>query len=114
MSFGAADDQLSSSKAISKPLFSVLEPRPKSQRAKPRAKKLKVEDLAERRKADFAAEVRGNTRAKMDPFIVDGLATKSLRGVPLGIKRKRHAKGAEVAGSGTSTSANMLVDYGSD
>lgn len=115
ISFGGAEAHLSRSRALSRPLFSASDTLTKLQKAKQNTKKkIKVEEIVERRKADFAAEVRSNTRAKMDPFLGSNLAAKSSRGATLGIKRKREAKDIEISGPETPTPTNTLVDYRSD
>jgi coiled-coil domain-containing protein 130 len=126
--FGGVDPMLEMSKAISKPLFApentTKTSGSKSGEGKRMAKKPKAEQLAAKRRADFAAEVRDNTRAKMDPFLMDRGATKEVLRRGLGIKRKRDVPQecsgvvkavGQVAGQGTGQALiKGLVDYDSE
>ena len=46
-------------------------------------------EVSEKRKADLAAEIRGNTRAKMDPFLQPQISAKAPPWKAVGVKRKR-------------------------
>lgn len=120
--FGEMDPARAVAKAISKPLFAT-EDIPDSKSSKKKVpKKLKAEQLAEKRRADLAAEIRGNTRAKMDPFLQDRGASRPAPRIALGIKRKRTVQDTEniEVGSGrdapvdSKPAAAGLVDYDSD
>ncbi len=105
--FGGLDQERALAKAISKPLFSNEE-RPLTGKS-PSSKKRKAEDLAKKKTADAIAEIRGNTRASMDPFLINAprAISKSLLA---GVKRKR----IEEHEARTNTSESILVDYDSD
>jgi coiled-coil domain-containing protein 130 len=106
--FGGLDQKRAMSKAISKPLFSPGEV-PKEGKNSKTSKKRKAEDLARRKTADAIAEIRGNTRAAMDPFLSNApkAAPKSLL---VGVKRKRSVEQEASANQ----SGPILVDYDSD
>ncbi|CAG8971141.1 hypothetical protein HYALB_00008619 [Hymenoscyphus albidus] len=117
--FGELDSKRGIEKAISKPLFAEKEPQMKSSMAKQAKGKLKTEKLAEQRRANIAAEIRGNTRAAMDPFLPGSRthADSSSKLVLAGVKRKR--PGPEMISppvdvSETSRAPTALVDYDSD
>lgn len=120
--FGDVDPARAVALAISKPLFPVEKPPAvNSKKNKKGSRKLKAEQLAEKRRADFAAEIRGNTRAKMDPFLQDRGAARPPR-IALGIKRKRPLEEAENIEKGGETevpeklgpAVTGLVDYDSE
>lgn len=95
------------------------------ERAGRRKTPLKAEARAERSKAAFAAALRSNTRAKLDPFLARGAPLASGK-LALGIKRKRGeaeegggvGKGdereKEDAQTQTQTLGTGLVDYESE
>ncbi|KAF8864735.1 DUF572-domain-containing protein [Acephala macrosclerotiorum] len=102
-------------KAIIKPLFKseelVLKSKSKSKSGKV-SRKLKAEELAKLKKENIAAEIRGNTRAAMDPFLADTRAAKSVsKPILAGIKRKKSQLEED---SPVTTPAVTLVDYDSD
>jgi len=107
--FGDFDHQKAMAKTVSKPLFTNVKP---STRAKPATSKVsrkqKVEDLAKQRTADAIAEIRGNTRASMDPFLAN--TPKGSSRSLLGVKRKRSAQN----GVKTEVFTSSLVDYDSN
>jgi coiled-coil domain-containing protein 130 len=120
--FGGEDQDKAVSKAISKPLFRVGEPpdtsNKKKENQKP-GKKLKAEQLAEQRRKDLAAEVRGNTMAKLDPFLLDRGPAKPSPRMALGIKRKRDDQDVGKVGHVNDAEKSRppavgLVDYDSD
>ncbi|KAH8684845.1 CWC16 protein [Tricladium varicosporioides] len=110
--FGESNPQRAVEKVISKPLFANSIPTKKSMKSSKR--KLKAEQLAEQRTADFAAELCSNTRAAIDPFVPGSRATPGKKLI-LGVKRKRsrledeHPEGK----SQDNASVNHLVDYDS-
>lgn len=110
--FGGLEQERALEIAISKPLFSV-EGGPSGQKtpkpSKKHTKKQKAEALAKKKSADVIAEIRGNTRAAMDPFLPNApkAASKSLLA---GVKRK-HTPEQEAPAS---SSGLALVDYDSD
>jgi coiled-coil domain-containing protein 130 len=93
--FGAMDPAQAMAKAISKPLFTstdaAVKPtsKAKSKSAMKSSRKLKATELSEKRKADLAAEIRGNTRAKIDPFLQRQVSAKAPPWKAVGVKRKR-------------------------
>lgn len=89
--FGHPDSDISINKAISKPLFQDkqrVESKPPSSKV---SHKLKAEIAAKKKREDFAAEIRGNTRAAMDPFLTSSRANSGAKAKLLlaGVKRKR-------------------------
>jgi coiled-coil domain-containing protein 130 len=109
--FGGVDHEKAMAKAISKPLFSSQETtsKQKPQTAKG-SRRRKAEDLAKKKTADIVAEISGNTRAAMDPFLALKPSPKPLLA---GVKRKRPAPEPKPAIQ-TNQSAVALVDYDSD
>jgi coiled-coil domain-containing protein 130 len=108
--FGPADANAAIKKVVSKPLFE-REPvgKTKSQSSKT-PRKLKAEDIAKRKTANIVAEIRGNTRAAMDPFLIDSRDSSIPKTKPplRGVKRKQFdSDAAKSNGVG-------LVDYDSD
>ncbi|PQE26887.1 hypothetical protein CJF31_00003609 [Rutstroemia sp. NJR-2017a BVV2] len=116
--FGGVDSRIQIAKAISKPLFGAeskpREPHPKN--SKKLSRKKQAEQLAAKSRNDAVAEIRDNTRAAMDPFLVsDNRATghkSSSKPLLAGIKRKRSSVELDVAE--TTTKGAGLVDYDSD
>lgn len=111
--FGELDQERAMAKALSKPLFSITEAPPKSKvpKSSQTSKKRKAEDLAKRKAADAVAEIRGNTRAAMDPFRPN--APKAVaKSLLVGVKRKWLS--AEEDAAANNTSGTSLVDYDSD
>lgn len=102
---------LDTNSALSKPLFSTQKIHKFSNSSGSKlGRRSKPERLAEKR-ADLAAEIRHNTRTKLDPFLaVEGTSKDSIKSA-LGIKRKRaHATKEQETG----VSDRNLVDYDSD
>lgn len=109
--FGDFNQERAMVKVVSKPLFSTKEPtsRAKPQNSKP-SRKRKAEDVAKQKTSDAIAEIRGNTRAAMDPFLA--IAPKTTpKSLLAGVKRKRSVPDEILAD--LSTPPN-LVDYDSD
>lgn len=106
--FGGQDQEKFLAKTISKPLFSSDEASEKRKPSKS-SKKQNAEDLAKKKTADAIAEIRGNTRAAMDPFL-DNAPKSASKLLLIGIKRKR--SGEQAAPS--NPSGPILVDYDSD
>jgi coiled-coil domain-containing protein 130 len=76
--FGGVDNNMAVTRAMSKPLFASKEAaRVKSKTAK-HSRKQKAEDLAKKKTADIVAEITGNTKAAMDPFLAPKSAPKLL------------------------------------
>jgi coiled-coil domain-containing protein 130 len=122
--FGAVDPDKAVARVISKPLFATTEDaasvQPELAPSKP-SRKLKAVKAAERHRANLAAEIRGNTRAKLDPFLMDSGAIKQKlqSQMPAGIiKKKREASPPlheEVQDPGGGQAPTIgLVDYNSD
>jgi coiled-coil domain-containing protein 130 len=116
--FGEVGVETAMTKAISKPLF-AKEVAPT--KAKPRnskfSKRRKAEDEARKRTADLVAEIKDNTRAAMDPFLIGfgSSSTSASKANPkpllTGVKRKRPKPEEEVP---VNLSSTVLVDYESD
>lgn len=111
--FGEVDN--GKDKAISKPLFKSEEPVVKSKsksKSGKASRKLKAEETAKSKKESIAAEIRGNTRASMDPFLAETRVARSVsKPILAGIKRKQSQLEED---SPVTTSAVTLVDYNSD
>jgi coiled-coil domain-containing protein 130 len=135
--FGAVDPAQAMAKAISKPLFTntdmltkpISDPKNKTKStSKSKSRKLKAIEESEKRKADLAAEIRGNTRAKMDPFLqLQGQGQGPAKATPwrvVGVKRKRDVvddrQAGAVSGDREESSkleqppATILVNYDSE
>jgi coiled-coil domain-containing protein 130 len=115
--FGGIDPEKAVGKAISKPLFMTEDSNEKEKSSTSRhPKKRKAEWAAKQNTANLAAEIRGNTRAAIDPFLKgnrsSGLATTKAAPKPslFGVKKKR----PKLEESSESTSGVGLVDYDSD
>lgn len=105
--FGGLDADAAVNKAISKPLFNHEEPtmKIKSKNSKV-SKRRRAEDLAKQKTEAFAAEIRGNTRAAMDPFLTGPRSSSKTVPILAGVKRKRSKPEDKVTVG--------LVDYDSD
>lgn len=114
--FGEFDSERGIERAVSKPLFSENEPRKKSSSSKPTKGKLKTEKLAEQRRANIAAEIRGNTRAAMDPFLLGSRThpDSSPKFVLAGVKRKRPEPENIPTPVSEGSKVPSLVDYDSE
>lgn len=106
--FGGLDQERVMAKAISKPLFASEEASTKRKSSKS-SKKRKAEDLARKKTADAIAEIRGNTRAAMDPFLPNA-PKPALKTLLVGVKRKRSVEQEAPANQ----PGPILVDYDSD
>jgi coiled-coil domain-containing protein 130 len=109
--FGGVDYDKAVSRVISKPLFSnketvLAKPKP----GKP-SRKQRAEDLAKKKTAGIVAEITGNTKAAMDPFLMPKSAPKSMLA---GLKRKRSEPEDTPADQSTRPMTSGLVDYDSD
>ncbi|RDW85705.1 DUF455-containing protein [Coleophoma crateriformis] len=116
--FGDIDGEKAMVKAVSKPLFALMDKTPESTKSKsqPKSKKLTAEEAARKKTADAVAEIRGNTRAAMDPFLI---GTKSItKPLLAGVKRKRNTTESTTLSkteeSAPASSEVGLVDYESD
>ncbi|KAG4421822.1 hypothetical protein IFR04_005072 [Cadophora malorum] len=111
--YGEVDSDALIDRAISKPLFKHEEPESKAKSEEKKvSKKKKAENLAKQRTAAFAAEIRGSTRAAVDPFL-EGTRSTGPKSTPIlaGIKRKR----PELEDTMSNKSVAVgLVDYDSD
>lgn len=109
--YGEQDHERSIAKVVSKPLFpSTVKPLPLKASGTKLSKRQKAEDLAKRNTANAVAEIRDNTRAAIDPFLLN--APKSTpKPLLLGIKRKRPSPEEP---SESRPKATLLVDYDSD
>ncbi|KAG9241158.1 CWC16 protein [Calycina marina] len=86
--FGEPDPERALSKAISKPLFVQRGPcKPTNEQKPSRTKKCQTEDLAKKKLASVVADIRGNTRAGMDPFLVTS-SKSSHKPSLVGVKSK--------------------------
>lgn len=112
--FGEINSDNAVDKTMSKPLFNHEKPNIKSKKTK-LSRKQKAGNLAKEKTAAFAAEIRGNTRAALDPFL-EGFRLATPKAAPLlagvSVKRKR----SEPAEESLSKKAEGigLVDYDSD
>jgi coiled-coil domain-containing protein 130 len=76
--FGGIDPEKAVEKAISKPLFMSEDSNEKRKSTKSRhSKKQKAEWAAKQITANLAAEIRGNTRVAMDPFLTGNRSSGS-------------------------------------
>jgi coiled-coil domain-containing protein 130 len=109
--YGEDDDGRRMDKIISKPLFKTEEQVSKSKlgsKASKSSRKLKAEKVAEQKREVIAAEIRGNTRAAMDPFLADSRASRgTTKPFIAGLKRKQSQLEESPA-------VATLVDYDSD
>lgn len=122
--FGDLATDAAIAKAVAKPLFTSHESgkvKRKSVETSKGSKIKKAERLAKMRMDNIAAEIRGNTRAAIDPFLTDGNMKAMSKPLLAGVKRKRPDAEtietpieAEEAASNISTVAGPLVDYDSD
>lgn len=109
--FGGLEHSKAVARAISKPLFPIKEPDSTSKSKSTKlSKKQRAEDLAKKRTADIVAEITGNTKAAMDPFLAPKSGPKSLLA---GVKRKR-LEPEVMPVDQSAQSAVSLVDYDSD
>ncbi|TVY47866.1 Coiled-coil domain-containing protein [Lachnellula occidentalis] len=110
--YGESNAEKALAKAISKPMFGKEESPPKKSKGSKLKGKLKAEHIAKQRKADIVAEIRGNTRAVMDPFLTGTKASEKSteKFVLAGMKRKR----PKIEGTPEQTAGAGLVDYDSD
>jgi coiled-coil domain-containing protein 130 len=110
--FGEIDPENGIDKAVSKPLFkaegSIAKEKSKTSR---HSKKRKAEESLKQKTANLAAEIRGNTRAAMDPFLTGSRSSNSAsKPLLLGVKKKR----LRLEESPVPAVAPGLVDYDSD
>jgi coiled-coil domain-containing protein 130 len=94
--FGASEDSEPPNRALAKPLFPAKPSRKQnavggeSQRSKDKARKLKSEILASKRKESLVSEIIGNTRIARDPFLDGRKALDSISATKFaGVKRKK-------------------------
>ena len=86
---GAAGSDDAITKARARPLFATESTSVKDRvNSGKKAKKLKGEQIAERRREALRLEIQQNTRAIIDPFLVDQAVLATTGGIP-GIKRNR-------------------------
>ena len=106
-------------RARAKPLFPTEQIKVKERLSSgKKAKKLKAEQVAERQRESLRLELQQNTRAVMDPFLVDQAVFVTSGAIP-GIKRKRAlAEEGEAQQQDTAPLIDVfkppLVDYDSD
>jgi len=111
--FGAFDATKAVDKAVSKPLFKTEEPtRKEKPKSSKHSRKRKAEEAAKQRTAGLAAEIRGNTRAAMDPFLQSSRSSDLAfpKTMLVGVKKKR----PKLEETPLPTSGIALVDYDSD
>ncbi|PBP23250.1 DUF455 domain protein [Diplocarpon rosae] len=109
--FGGLESQVAN-KAIYKPLFRNEEPATNPELKKRKmSKRLRDQELAHQKSVQFAAEIRGNTRVAMDPFLTGRSGISKSTPILAGVKRKK----PEPEGSPIDKPAfAALVDYDSD
>ncbi|KAB8293875.1 hypothetical protein EYC80_009354 [Monilinia laxa] len=114
--FGNNDSLNSITKAISKSLFqSDSQPLKALGEGQKLSRRKQAEALAAKQRNDAVAEIRGNTRAAMDPFLTNNqLNGCKITPKPLlaGVKRKRSTPTLE--GAPSIQKLASLVDYDSD
>ncbi|KAJ8062898.1 hypothetical protein OCU04_008148 [Sclerotinia nivalis] len=114
--FGDIDSHASITKAISKPLFENDNPSPKAERKGLKLSRRKqAEALVAKQRNDAVAKIRGNTRAAIDPFLINNQpngAKNTPKPLLVGVKRKRSTPVLEDAPS--TRKVVGLVDYDSD
>jgi coiled-coil domain-containing protein 130 len=115
--FGGFDSEKIVDRAVSKPLFEMEHSTGKEKsKSSKHPKKRKAEDDAKQKAADLAAEIRGNTRAVLDPFLTDRRsscpgATKMFpKSKLVGVKKKR----PKLEEAPAHASGITLVNYDSD
>jgi coiled-coil domain-containing protein 130 len=111
--FDQFDAEKAVDKAVSKPLFKTQDStRREKSKNSTRSMKRKAEEITKQKTADLAAEIRGNTRAAMDPFLPgsrsSGLALPKT--LLVGVKKKR----PKLEEPPAHTNGIALVDYDSD
>ena len=110
--FGVVDHNKAVARAISKPLFASKEMAISDRKSAKHLRKQRSEDLAKKKAADIVAEITGNTKAAMDPFLA---APKSApKPLLVGVKRKRLEQEATTADQPKQPMISGLVDYDSD
>lgn len=112
--FGEFDHKRAMAKTVSKPLFISKETSNKTKSTSSKlSRKRKAEDLAKEKTAAAVAEIRGNTRAAMDPFLTPKTASKPLLA---GVKKRRRSVQMDVQedSSPEVSASTALVDYDSD
>ncbi|PBP25687.1 DUF455 domain protein [Diplocarpon rosae] len=109
--FGGLETQVVN-KAIHQPLFRNEEPATNSElKRRKMSKRRRDQELANQKSAQFAAEIRGNTRAAMDPFLTGRSGHSKSTPILAGVKRKK----PEPEGTPIDKPAFAgLVDYDSD
>jgi len=110
--FGVIEPEEAVVKAVSKPLFRT-EPSALKQNSKEskHPKKRKAEEALKQKTADLVAEIRGYTRAAMDPFLTGSrLPGSASKPILLGVKKKR----PRLEDSPVTSGGAALVDYDSD
>jgi coiled-coil domain-containing protein 130 len=118
--FGEVDSENAVAKAISKPLFAIEEAAKSKSKSPKVSKKRKAEDAAKKRTANIVAEIQGNTRAAMDPFLLslgssnNGVSKTASKPLLVGVKRKRSEPTPDLEDSPASKPGGTLVDYDSD
>lgn len=106
--FGEDKATLSTSKALSKPLFYDVSKAPRISTRK--TKIVKGADFAKRRREELVANLQNNTRMKIDPFLIDTAITKSTTARLAG----KFSKDSMVDVTTGADSGPGLVDYDSD
>ncbi|KAH8816164.1 CWC16 protein [Xylogone sp. PMI_703] len=112
-------------KAVARPLFRSNNPSQNKKRHGEKqskgSKKTKSEELAKVRREAIAAEIRGNTRAAIDPFLLNGSTKNASTPLLAGVKRKRPESelrdtisSTEDNNAATDAAIGSLVDYDSD
>lgn len=114
--FGDKDSHTSITKAISKPLFETdTQPSKAEMKGLKLSRRKQAEQLVAKQRNDAVAEIRGNTRAAMDPFLIHNQpngAKSTPKPLLAGVKRKRSTPVPEDAP--LISKVVGLVDYDSD
>ncbi|QSZ36315.1 hypothetical protein DSL72_007441 [Monilinia vaccinii-corymbosi] len=114
--FGNNDSLTSITKAISKPLFqSDSRPFKAEGKGQKLSRRKQADALTAKQRNDAVAEIRDNTRAAIDPFLINN-QPNGCKSTPkpllTGVKRKRSTPALESAPS--TPKVACLVDYDSD
>ncbi|KAF7919388.1 uncharacterized protein EAE97_011720 [Botrytis byssoidea] len=114
--FGGRDSQININKTISKPLFEIeSQLSVADKKVSNLSRRKQAEALTAKQRNDAVAEIRSNTRAAMDPFLINkqsNEAKSTAKTLLVGVKRKRSAPVLEDASS--TPKVPVLVDYDSD
>ncbi len=107
---GSKDDAAVAQAAAAKPLFDLLTVSPSTKQIQKSKTKIQVD--GERRKLMLQQELKGNTRAVMDPFSVDavGLSSNASGRLIPGLRRQPRESHTEESGPDTISSSAVEVN----